>query len=119
MNEVSFSIPSTRRQLLAGTLAVAGNAVCAQKKYAPRIVCNTFYWVQLFSTPFWYISSIPDPLKAPPPAPPPSTNGLVWTEEQWNTAFSDMQYAGYRRMELVSDTLMGKPIEDVLALLNK
>ena len=122
---MEFFAETTRRQLLAGTLALAGNALCAQKKYAPRIVCNTYYWVQLFSTPFRFISSRPDPLKAPPPArepgqrPPQPTGGTIWTDEQWNTAFSDMQYAGYRRMELMSGTLMGKPIEDILALLNK
>jgi sugar phosphate isomerase/epimerase len=122
---MEFFAETTRRQLLAGTLALAGNALCAQKKYAPRIVCNTYYWVQLFSTPFRFISSRPDPLKAPPPSrepgqrPPQPSGGTIWTDEQWNTAFSDMQYAGYRRMELLSGTVMGKPIEDILALLNK
>ncbi len=126
MNRVDLSVVSTRRALLAGTLAMAGSAVSAQKKYAPRIVCNTYYWVQLFSTPFRYIASTPDPLKAPAPArpvrkpgQPVPTGGTIWTEEQWHTAFSDMQYAGYRRMELLSGTLMGKPVEDILALLKK
>jgi sugar phosphate isomerase/epimerase len=121
---MEFSVGTTRRQLLAGTLAVTGDALFAQKKYAPRIVCNTYYWVQLFSTPFRFISSRPDPLKPPParepgPRTPQPTGGTIWTDEQWNTAFSDVQYAGYRRMELMSGTLMGKPIEDILALLNK
>ena len=110
---------TTRRQLLAGTFALAGAAAGAQKKYAPRIVCNAYLWVQLFSTPIRYIASRPDPLKGPPPPRPASTGGTVWTDEQWNSAFSDKQYAGYRRMELVSGTLMGTPIEQVLALLAK
>jgi sugar phosphate isomerase/epimerase len=120
---MEFSSGTTRRQLLAGTLGVAGNALYGQKKYAPRIVCNTYYWVQLFSTPFRFISSRPDPLKAPSrepgQRPPQPAGGTIWTDEQWNTAFSDMQYAGYRRMELLSGTLLGKPIEDTLALLSK
>ena len=120
MNQAG-TIGSTRRQLLAGALGAAGCAAAAQPKYAPRIVCNTFYWVQLFSTPFRYIWSKPDPLKGPAPQPagPAPTGGTVWTDEQWNTVFSDVQYAGYRRIELMSGTLMGKPIEDILALLGK
>ena len=123
----NFSMISTRRELLAGTLALTAKAALAQKKYAPRIVCNAYYWVQLFSTPFRYIWSKPDPAKVPPPAPGPGqqapaqapTGGTVWTDEQWNTAFSDMQYAGYRRMELMSGTLLGKPKEYITALLDK
>jgi sugar phosphate isomerase/epimerase len=101
---------------------LVGDALFAQKKYGPRIVCNMYYWVQLFSTPFRYISSIPDPLKAPPPgqsAEQQSTGGMIWTEEQWHTALSDVQYAGYRRMEMLSETVMGKPIEQILALLKQ
>ena len=123
MKESGFSVTSTRRQLLVGTLALAGIALCAQKKYGPRIVCNMYYWVQLFSTPFRYISSSPDPLKAPPPArkpaQKPSTGGTVWTDAQWHTALSDVQYAGYRRMEMLSGTVMGKPVGDLLALLKQ
>jgi sugar phosphate isomerase/epimerase len=123
MKESGFSIRSTRRRLLAGTLALAGSPLWAQKKYAPRIVCNMYYWVQLFSTPFRYIASSPDPLQAPPPgrqpAPPPSTGGLEWTEEQWHRAFSEVRYAGYRRMEMLSWTMMAKPIVDVQALLKQ
>jgi sugar phosphate isomerase/epimerase len=82
-----------------------------------------YYWVQLFSTPFRYIWSIPDPLKAPPPGRQPaqvrSTGGTVWTDEQWHTALSEVQYAGYRRMEMLSGTGGGKPIEDILALLKR
>ena len=81
MNEINISTSSTRRQFLAGTLtsagalALAGNAMCAQKKYAPRIVCNMFLWCQLFSTPFRYISSAPDPKEAPPPSRQPARDG--------------------------------------------
>jgi sugar phosphate isomerase/epimerase len=121
--EMDFSLPSSRRELLAGTLALAGNAMCGQKKYAPRIVCNMYYWVQLFSTPYRYIASTPDPLQPHPPDPQPAqpapTGGMVWTEEQWNSAFADVQYAGYRRMEMLSWTVMAKPIADILALLSK
>lgn len=122
MQKTGFPMAATRRQLLAGSLGLAGIARAEQKKYAPRIVCNMFYWVQLFSTPFRYISSRPDPLKVPHPPPPPGpapTGGLVWNDEQWNTALSDVKYAGYRRTEMMSRTVMAKPIEDVLALLKK
>jgi sugar phosphate isomerase/epimerase len=82
-----------------------------------------YYWVQLFSTPYRYIASHPDPLKAPGPdkrpSQPPSTGGIVWTEEQWNSAFADVRYAGYRRMEMLSGTVMAKPIGDIQALLAK
>jgi sugar phosphate isomerase/epimerase len=123
MKASGFSFRSTRRQLLAGTLALAGSPLYAQKQYGPRIVCNMYYWVQLFSTPFRYISSTPDPLKAPPPAELPaqerSTGGMVWTDEQWHRALAEVQYAGYRRMEMVSETVMDKPIKDILALLKQ
>ena len=123
MKESCFSITSTRRQLLAGTLALAGSPLWAQKEYGPRIVCNMYYWVQLFSTPFRYIASSPDPLKAPPPGRQPaqvrSTGGTVWTDEQWHTALSEVRYAGYRRMEMLSGTVMGKPIDDIQALLKQ
>src|SRR5579872_2725611 len=123
MKQSGFSLRSTRRQLLAGTLALAASPLWAQKKYGPRIVCNMYYWVQLFSTPFRYIASSPDPLKAAPPgrqpAPPRSTGGMVWTDEQWHTALSDVQYAGYRRMEMVSWTVMPKPLASLQALLKQ
>lgn len=118
------AIGSTRRQFLAETLALAGSPLlAAQKQYAPRIVCNTYYWVQLFSTPFRYILSQPDPLKAPAAGRQPAriqpTGGLVWTDEQWHRALSEVQYAGYRRMEMLSQTVMAKPIGDVQALLKQ
>ncbi len=122
MKESRFSLTSTRRQLLAGTLALAGSRLWAQKKYSPRIVCNMYYWVQLFSTPYRYIWSIPDPLKPPPPGwqpPPRATGGTVWTDEQWPRALSEVQYAGYRRMEMLAGTVGGKPIEDILTLLKQ
>ena len=79
--------------------------------------------MQLFSTPFRYISSKPDPLKASAPGRQPAqiqpTGGLVWTDEQWHRALSEVQYAGYRRMEMLSQTVMAKPIGDVLALLKQ
>ena len=81
-----------------------------------------YYWVQLFSTPFRYISSTPDPLKPPPPKRRPEkepTGGMIWTEKQWHTAFSDVQYAGYRRIEMLSWTVLAKPIEEVRALLKQ
>jgi sugar phosphate isomerase/epimerase len=102
--------------------------MCGQaKKYAPRIVCNMFYYVQLFSTPFRYISSNPDPLKVPKtdrqpgqqPARQVPTGGTVWTAEQWYTAFSDVQDAGYRRMEMLSATVLATPMEHILALLKQ
>jgi sugar phosphate isomerase/epimerase len=121
MRKVSLSLVSTRRQLLAGTLALAGNAMCAEKekKYAPRLVCNTYYWNQWFSIPRRYIFAKPDPLKAPPPARPADSGGMVWTEEQWNSVCSDLQYAGYRRMELTDTTFLGSPIEVIQAALHK
>jgi len=127
MKGEDVSMVSTRRQLLAGTLALAGSAKCAQKQYAPRIVCNTYYWVQWFSTPIRYIAASPDPLKFPrpparppgqPPVPPATTGRTGWTDEQWNTAFADMQAAGYRRMEVMSSTVGNKTVEDLRALLD-
>ena len=68
MSEFRSPLP-TRRQLLAGTLGLAGSSVSGQSKiYAPRIVCNMYYYVQLFSSPFRFISSHPDPLQTPAPA---------------------------------------------------
>ncbi len=119
MNPLDLHVTTTRRQLLSSGLALAGSAAGAQKRYAPRIVCNMYYWVQLFSTPLRYISSRPDPLKFPPPPPQTSTGGTVWTDEQWNTALSDVQYAGYRRTEFLSGTVIAKPMDQVLALLNQ
>ena len=121
MSELDFSTRGTRRQWLAASLAAAGSGICAQKKYAPRIVCNMYYWVQLFSTPYRFISSHPDPLlkKPVPPKQPASTGGTVWTEEQWHSALADVQYAGYRRMEMLAGTIMAKPAGDILALLKK
>jgi len=123
MKENLFSVRSTRRQFVAGTLALAGSPLYGQKKYAPRIVCNTFYWVQSFSTPFRYTSSQPDPLKSPPPgrqsAQAEPKGGIVWTDEQWHKAFSDVLYAGYRRMEMLALTVMPRPLEYVQGLLKQ
>jgi sugar phosphate isomerase/epimerase len=126
MKEVNFSVATTRRQLLAGSLALAGGTVSGQgKKYAPRIVCNMYYYVQLFSTPFRFISSRLDPLKAPPPsagrqgAGQAPTGGTVWTREQWYTALSDVQDAGYRRLEMMSGTVLAKPAVEIQALLEQ
>ena len=114
MREVDFSVATTRRQLLAGTLALAGGTMSGQsKKYAPRIVCNMYYYVQLFSTPFRFITWKPDPLKVPPagsgsgqrPAGQAPVGGTVWTREQWYTALSDVADAGYRRLEMMSGTV--------------
>jgi sugar phosphate isomerase/epimerase len=110
---------STRRQLLAGTLALAGNAMWAQKRYAPRLVCNTYYWNQWYSTPFRYIVALPDPLKGPQPARPATTGGSVWTDEQWDTVCSELKYAGYRRMELTDVTFLGTSIKVITAALDK
>lgn len=109
----------SRRQLLAGTLAFTGNAVWAQKRYAPRLVCNTYYWNQAYSTPFRYIAARPDPLQGPQPPLPVATGGNVWTTEQWHTVCSDLKYAGYRRMELTDVTFLGTPIEISMAALNE
>ncbi len=128
MREVDFSAATTRRQLLAGSLALGGGTMSGQsKKYSPRIVCNMYYYVQLFSTPFRFISSRPDPLKLPPgggqagrqPGQPAPTGGTVWTREQWYTALSDAQDAGYRRLEMMSGTVMAKPIGEIQALLDQ
>jgi sugar phosphate isomerase/epimerase len=120
MKEEDFLMASTRRQFLAGALALTESTLCGQaKKYAPRIVCNTYYWNQWFSTPIRYIAASPDPLKVPPRVRAPYTSGTVWTDEQWNSAFSDLQYAGYRRMELTDTTFLGTPIGDILPLLDK
>lgn len=126
MNEVNFSTSSTRRQFLAGaltsagSLALAGNAMSTQKKYAPRIVCNMWYWTQLFSTPFQYISSSTHPLKAPPGKElVKSTGGYEWSDEQWYTALSDAQWAGYRRIEMVTTTVRFRPMEFILPLLKQ
>jgi sugar phosphate isomerase/epimerase len=113
----------TRRQVLAGSLLAAGSGLCAARKYSPRIVCNMYYWVQLFSTPFRFISSHPDPLLKTPAPPKPAgkapTGGTVWSDEQWKTALSEVQYAGYRRMEMLSGTIMARPIADIQALVDK
>ena len=129
MKKVNLSVEKTRRQFLAGmlasggALALAGTTACTGKQYAPRIVCNTYYWVQLFSTPYRYISSRPDPLKPPPPDPQPAgpapTGGIDWSDEQWNTVFSDVQYAGYRRIEMLSASLLNTPFDDITKLLDK
>ncbi len=123
MTKSDLSFLTTRRQLLAGTLALAASPLYAQKKYGPRIVCNMYYWVQLFSTPFRFISSKPDPLKASSPGLQPAqvqpTGGIVWTDEQWHRALSEVQYAGYRRMEMLSQTVVDKRADDVLALLKQ
>ena len=55
----------------------------------------------------------------PAASPERPTGGTVWTDEQWHTALSEVQYAGYRRMEMLSGTVMGKPIEDIQALLKQ
>src|SRR5689334_10161510 len=125
MNERNSSVALTRRRMIAGSLMMAGAAQsAAAKKYAPRIVCNMYYYVQLFSTPFRFISSHPDPLKASqPPVRPPAgqnpTGGMVWSREQWYTAFSDVQDAGYRRLEMMSATVLAKPIPEIQALLEQ
>jgi sugar phosphate isomerase/epimerase len=128
MREVDFSVATTRRQLLAGTLALAGGTMSGQsKKYAPRIVCNMYYYVQLFSTPFRFITWKPDPLKVPPagsgsgqrPAGQAPVGGTVWTREQWYTALSDVADAGYRRLEMMSGTVRAKPIGEIQALLDQ
>jgi len=128
MREADFPTATTRRQWLAGSLALAGRAMNAQsKQYAPRIVCNMYYYVQLFSTPFRFIAANPDPLSAPPAAPQTGqrpaaqapTGGTVWTREQWYTALSDVADAGYRRLEMMSGTVLAKPIGEIQALLDQ
>jgi len=121
-----LSAATTRRQLLAGSLALAGTTAGGQtKKYAPRIVCNMYYYVQLFSTPFRFISAQPDPLKPPPPpagrqpAGQTPTGGTVWSREEWYTAFSDVADAGYRRLEMLSGTVLAKPVAEIQALLDQ
>src|SRR5260370_36721563 len=88
-----------------------------------------YYYVQLFSTPFRFISSRPDPLKASPPADQSAgrtgrqgagqvpTGGTVWTREQRSTALSDGQDAGYRRLEMMSRTVLANPNAAIPALL--
>ena len=81
-----------------------------------------YYYAQLFSTPFRFISSRPDPLKVPRPAGQSGqapTGGTVWTREQWYTALSDVQDAGYRRLEMMSATVLAKPIVEIQALLEQ
>ena len=125
MKELNDAVTPSRRQLLAGSLAMAGGTLSGQtKKYAPRIVCNMYYYVQLFFTPFRFISSRPDPLKAPPPASRQGpgqapTGGMVWTREQWYTAFSDVADAGYQRLEMMSATVLAKPVVEIRALLEQ
>lgn len=120
---------NTRRQFLIGALASAGalslegKTMCEQnenKKYSPHIVCNMYYWNMMFRTPFQYIPSRPEFKKsAPSPEPVTTNDGLTWTEEQWNTALSDVKYAGYKRMEVVSTTALGTPVEKIMDLLEK
>jgi sugar phosphate isomerase/epimerase len=120
------SVPS-RRQIIAGAVGLAGTRGWAQQKskYAPRIVCNMYYYVQLFSTPFRFISVQPDPLQKPPQASaavrqvPQPTGGTEWSREQWYTALSDVQDAGYRRLEMISGTVLAKPVPEILALLEQ
>jgi inosose dehydratase len=102
---------------MAGTLA--GCTMWAQRRYASRLVCNTYYWNQAYSTPFRYIAASPDPLKGPQPPRRVTTGGNVWTNEQWDTVCSELKYAGYRRMELTDVTFLGTPNEVILAALNK
>jgi sugar phosphate isomerase/epimerase len=127
MKEADSSLTTTRRELLAGSMALAGSTARAQsKKYAPRIVCNMYYYVQLFSTPFRFIASRPDPVTGPPggrsgqrPAGQAPAGGTVWSREQWYTAFSDVADAGYRRLEMMSGTIAAKPISEIQALLEQ
>ncbi len=115
---------------MKGTIALAGSFLCPQrpmgnvvgdqKQYAPRLVCNMYYFNMLMRKPFQYIPSRPEFVTNPaPPEPAVVNNGMVWTEEQWNTALSDVNYAGYKRMEFVSTTVTNTPIEVVTALLQK
>jgi len=79
-----------------------------------------WYWTQIFSTPFRYISSTTHPLKAPSGKElVQPTGGYEWTDEQWLTALSDAQWAGYRRIEMVSTTVQFRPIEYILMLLKQ
>jgi len=126
MKEDVTSPSGTRRKFLAGALASAGalalvgHAMCAEKKYAPRLVCNMWYWTQLFSTPYRYISSSTRPLKTLPgresvrPA-----GGDEWTDEQWYTALSDTQWAGYQRIEMVTTTVRRRPMDFIIPLLRQ
>jgi sugar phosphate isomerase/epimerase len=110
------------RRLFLGTLGSAVHALGAGRKYAPLIVCNTYYWNQLFSTPYRFITAKPDPLIPNPDDKSRlvvSTGGTVWTDQEWNTALSDVQYAGYRRIEVLAQTLLAKPVEDLVGLLDK
>jgi len=50
---------------------------------------------------------------------PNSTRAIVWTDEQWHRALSEVQYAGYRRMEFLSQTVLAKPVADVQKLLDQ
>jgi len=126
INQDTYSSACTRRKFLAGLLTCAGasafgrEVLSAQNQYAPRLVCNMYYWCQLFSTPFRYISSSTYPRKAIPGQKlVQPTGGIEWTAEQWYTALSDVQWAGYRRMEMMSSTVLAKPMEDILALLKQ
>ncbi|MFN0164962.1 MAG: sugar phosphate isomerase/epimerase family protein [Bryobacteraceae bacterium] len=119
MKELDTATASSRRAFLAGALTSAG-APSVPKQYAPRIVCNMWYWTQLFSTPFRYISSTTHPLKAPPGqklAEP--TGGYEWSDAQWYTALSDAQWAGYKRIEMVTTTVAYRSLDFILSLLKQ
>ncbi len=122
MDSIRASNTNIGRRLFLGTLGQAVHALAAGKRYAPLIVCNTYYWNQLFSTPYRYIAAKPDPLIPNPDDKSRlelTTGGSVWTDQQWNSALDDVRYAGYRRIEVLAQTLLAKPVEEVIELLDR
>ncbi len=93
--QTSFVNESTRREMLAGAAALAAGPVfAAAKKYSPRLVSNTYIWVQQIQ-------------KTGKPA------AEIWTE-----AFPAIRRAGYRRVELIANSLQ-PPLHDLTVSLLK
>jgi len=86
----------SRRELLAGAAAMTGApAEAANAKYYPRLVSNTYIWVQ----------QIQKTGKSP--------------AEVWSEAFPTVQRAGYHRVELMAPSLRPPLVDLTISLLKK
>lgn len=86
----------TRRELLAGAAALACTpAEAANARYSPRLVSNTYIWVQQIE-------------KTGKPA-----------AEVWAEAFPAIQRAGYRSVELIASSLHPPLLDQTVSLLEK
>jgi sugar phosphate isomerase/epimerase len=86
----------TRREMLAGAAVMTRvSAEPASPKYRPRLVSNTYIWVQ----------QIQKSGRSP--------------AEVWSEAFPTVQRAGYRRVELMAPSLRPPLVELTISLLKK